>query len=95
MSCCSSHAKDNHMWGGLVAFIIGAVILLEKFDIIPSETWAYLWPSILIVVGLKLMLCSNENCTSGDDASCCESGACKGACAVVMPTPAKKPAKKK
>lgn len=94
MSCCSNHTKDNHMWGGLIAFIIGAVVLLEKFDIIPSATWGYLWPSILIVVGLKLMLGSSETCNTSND-SCCDSGECKGVCAVVMPTPAKKTAKKK
>ncbi len=92
MSCCSNHTKDNHMWGGLIAFIVGAVILLERFDIIPAETWAYLWPSILIVVGLKLMLGSNETCTTSDES-------CKGECSVAMPTiaptTAKKTAKKK
>lgn len=87
MSCCSSHAKDNHMWAGLIAFIIGAVVLLEKFDIIPTATWSYLWPSILVVAGLKLMLGSCESCTSGD-----ECGSCSGACS--MPAP-KKAGKKK
>ena len=96
MSCCSDHSKDNHMWGGLIAFIIGAVVLLQKFDIIPTETWGYLWPSILIVFGLKLMLCSNESCASTSSSeSCCETGSCKGECAVIMPTAAKKTPKKK
>ncbi len=91
MSCCSSHSKDNHMWAGLIAFIIGAVVLLEKFDIIPAATWTYLWPSILVVAGLKMMLSSCESCTKD---ACCDSGECKGACAVVMPA-SKKTSKKK
>lgn len=52
------------MWTGLVAFIFGAVVLLQKFDVIPDTTWGYLWPSVLVVVGLKLMVGSCESCES-------------------------------
>lgn len=92
MTCCSNHSKDNHMWLGLIAFIIGAVVLLEKFDIIPVATWGYLWPSILVVAGLKLMLNSCESCSSG---SCSDSGSCKGACSEMPMPAAKKTGKKK
>lgn len=52
------------MWTGLVAFILGAVVLLQKFNVIPDATWSYLWPSVLVVAGLKLMIGSCENCQS-------------------------------
>lgn len=91
-----SNTRDHQLWLGLVAFVIGAVLLLERFDLVPAETWDYLWPSILIVTGLKLMLL----CKGSSD-SCCasssemESNSVDDACeceTMVMP---KKAAKKK
>ncbi|MEK7146042.1 MAG: DUF5668 domain-containing protein [Patescibacteria group bacterium] len=76
--CCSPHSKEHRLWLGLVAFIIGAVVLLQKFELIPITTWDYLWPTLLIVVGLKLLIGSRENC---DDGSCCDD-----ACACDMPS---------
>lgn len=68
---------------GLIAFVIGAVILLQRFDVVPPETWSYLWPSILVVAGIKMMV-------SGGCASCCSDGPCD----THMPEPAPKTAKK-
>ncbi|MFA5855536.1 MAG: DUF5668 domain-containing protein [Candidatus Gracilibacteria bacterium] len=65
----SCPCKDHALWFGLVAFVIGAVILLQKFDLIPSATFSYLWPCILVVSGLKMMLCCGCPCTD-----------CKGEC---------------
>jgi hypothetical protein len=73
---------------GLIAFVIGAVILLQKFSIIPEDTWGYLWPAILIVIGLKLMI-SCCPCHGGS----CSKDACPPA-AKPKKGPAKKPAKK-
>ena len=61
---------------GLVLFVIGAVVLLERFDLIPAETWDYLWPSILIVTGLKLMI-SMKGGSSCEGDSCCSEGSCE------------------
>jgi len=79
--CCGPHSKEHRLWLGLVAFIIGAVVLLQKFELIPVTTWDYLWPTLLIVVGLKLLIGSRENC--GPDDCCCSEG---GACACDMPS---------
>lgn len=87
----SSKHADLHLWFGLVIFVIGAVILLQRFDLIPETTWAYLWPIILIVSGLKFMIsygagdacCSSEK-SSDNMGSCCDE-----------PVMMKKPAKKK
>lgn len=71
-SCCSGSCKDYELWLGLVAFIVGAVFLLELFDVIPSETWTYLWPSILVVSGLKMMIGGGSKTED-----CCNMGACE------------------
>lgn len=69
MSC----SKDDRLWWGLVAFVVGAIVLLTRFGVVPAETWDYLWPSILVVSGIKWML-------SGNGGSCCSSEACDMAC---------------
>src|SRR3989344_5424156 len=66
----SSKSVDWHLWFGLVIFVIGAVILLQRFDLIPETTWGYLWPIILIVSGLKFMI------SYGASSECCDSGKC-------------------
>lgn len=88
-------SKEGHLWMGLVLFVIGAVILLERFDLIPAETWDYLWPSILVVSGLKLMISMkgavSDSCGSCSGASCL----CEETCEMPMEMPiTKKPVKK-
>lgn len=56
------HKNNLHLWLGLIAFVSGAVILLEKFELVPSDTWNYVWPVILVVFGVRLMV----------DTGCCE-----------------------
>lgn len=97
-SSCSPH-KECGLWIGLVAFIIGAVVLLQRFDLVPVETWDYLWPSILVVSGLKFMImgaCKSDSCCSGacssEEACPCGMENCDGSCE--MPV-AKKSMKKK
>lgn len=94
---CSTDSRDCQLWLGLVAFVIGAVLLLEKFDLVPAETWDYLWPSILVVTGLKWMI------SRGSCGSCCEtmSKACKDCgmdscdgCEMPAPAPKKAAPKK-
>lgn len=91
---CAMSSKDDRLWFGLVAFVVGAVVLLQRFDVVPVETWDYLWPSILVVSGLKWMM------TCGTSASCdmgacgdCGNMACTCDAVVAMPAP-KKAAKK-
>lgn len=65
MSCCSNKCQDYEMWAGLLLFVVGAVFLLQRFDLIPAETWFYLWPILLVVFGVKLMI-------SGGSTHACE-----------------------
>lgn len=101
--CAYSCSREGHLWLGLVAFVIGAVILLQRFDIVPTETWGYLWPSILVVSGLKLMIVGGKkeseccgSCEEGMDEMCgsCGGDSCDGTCEMPMPM-AKKSMKKK
>lgn len=86
MSCCS---KDDRLWWGLVAFVVGAVVLLERFGIVPTETWSYLWPSILIVSGLKWMLSgSSTNTCEMEGQGCDDCGDMNCSCDT-MPMPSK------
>jgi Domain of unknown function (DUF5668) len=92
---CSSYHRDARLWVGLVAFVVGAVMLLERFDVVPAETWNYLWPAILIVTGLKWMLSgccgsSKEGCPCGMNN--CD---CGEACEMPMAMPVKKMNNKK
>lgn len=89
----ASCSKDDHLWLGLVAFVIGAVVLLQHFDLVPAGTWDYLWPSILVVTGLKWMLMGGS-CDSSGACGDCASSPC--ACDMPMPVsmPKKMPAKK-
>ena len=99
---CASHSRDGQLWLGLVAFVIGAVFLLQRFDLVPAETWDYLWPSILVVTGLKWMMlrgkgscCEGGACESDDSCGSCGGDSCKGSCEMPMATPKKSMKKKK
>jgi len=100
MTCCSPHGKaDHHLWLGLIAFVVGAVILLQKFDIVPDTTWGWLWPAILVVVGLKFMVagccCCEDSCKDSCASSCCKGGSCDTKPAKKATPKKKKVAKKK
>lgn len=80
-----SCTKDDRLWFGLVAFVIGAVVLLQRFDVVPAETWDYLWPSILVVSGLKWMVsCSSPMAYDTGDCNDCGNAVCS---CDVMPAP--------
>jgi hypothetical protein len=83
MTCCNDKCQDYEMWTGLVLFVVGAVFLLQRFDLIPPETWFYLWPILLLVFGIKMMVAGGSN-------HCCSSG-----CDLKSHAPAKKAATKK
>lgn len=87
-----SCTKDDRLWFGLVAFVVGAVVLLQRFDVVPAETWDYLWPSILVVSGLKWMMTMNSSDSSCDSA-CCDCGDMVCSCDST-PAPVAMPVKK-
>ena len=42
------------VWGGAIC-LVGAVFLLQNFGIIRHDVWRFLWPAVLILVGLAML----------------------------------------
>jgi len=62
----NQHRKDPLVWG-LILIVIGALFLLERFDIGAWDTLWRLWPVILIVWGgLKVYNALREKKTGPD-----------------------------
>lgn len=49
-----SMGMGGKVWGGVV-FLVGVVFLLQNFGIIQHDVWRFLWPGVLIVVGLGML----------------------------------------
>jgi hypothetical protein len=43
------------MFFGIVLVILGALLLLNEMGVIHWSFWGYIWPVIIIAVGLKLI----------------------------------------
>lgn len=48
----SEQFGDPELWGGVALVVLGGILLLNTFDILPLERVARLWPALLILVGL-------------------------------------------
>ena len=79
-SSCDS--GDKHLWIGLISLVIGSLFLLERFGYVSPEAWGYIWPLILIIVGLKILILGGKR-------SCCSK-----VCETPAPTAKKTTAKK-
>ena len=44
------------MFIGLVLVAIGIIALLVKFGVLTGSIWSYVWPVILIVLGLGFLM---------------------------------------
>lgn len=44
------------MFFGLVLVIIGAMLLMHEMGIIHWSFWSYIWPILIVAVGLKLIV---------------------------------------
>jgi predicted membrane protein len=49
-----SIGMGGKVWGGAV-FMVGVVFLLQNFGIIQHDVWRFLWPGILILIGLGML----------------------------------------
>lgn len=49
------------MWLGIVLVLFGALMLLQHMGIIRGGLWGYLWPILIIAVGLSLVMKSKRN----------------------------------
>lgn len=44
------------MFVGLVLVAIGIIALLIKLGVITGSMWGYIWPTILIIIGLSFLI---------------------------------------
>ena len=44
------------MFFGVVLIIIGVLLLLNEMHIIYWSFWSYIWPILIIAVGVRLMI---------------------------------------
>ena len=49
-----SMGMGGRVWGGAV-FVVGVIFLLNNFGVIHGNVWRFLWPGILIMVGLGML----------------------------------------
>lgn len=56
---------SGRVWGGMVA-LIGTIFLLDNLGYLPGRVWNYIWPVILITVGVGMLLRSLDRGTRWD-----------------------------
>lgn len=86
-------SQETHLWLGLISIVVGAIILLQMLGYIPVGTLSFVIPSLLIVVGLKLVIVGGKkDCMDCIDIMDCMD--CCGNCEIPA-EPAPKPKAKK
>lgn len=43
------------MFFGLIIVLIGVVFLLQNLGVITGDAWNYIWPVIIILIGLSML----------------------------------------
>ena len=59
-----SMGMGGRIWGGAV-FAAGVIFLLNNFGIIHGDVWRFLWPGVLIMIGLGMLARSIDRRTGG------------------------------
>jgi predicted membrane protein len=54
----------GRIWGGVV-FSVGIIFLLKNFEVIHGDVWRFVWPGVLIVIGLGMLARSIDRHNSG------------------------------
>jgi len=44
------------MFFGLVLIVVGIMALLVATGVLPGSAWSYIWPVILILLGLSILM---------------------------------------
>lgn len=44
------------MWFGFALVLVGVLLLLNNLGIIQGNTWDYIWPAVVILIGLSILL---------------------------------------
>jgi uncharacterized integral membrane protein len=62
------HSNSRRDWGavipGVIMIAVGAIFLLERFDVISMREAGRLWPIIIIGLGLNRLLRPGDGCRS-------------------------------
>lgn len=48
-------SKRDWFWGALL-LVLGSLWLLKNLEVIKGDVWPYVFPAILILIGLKLIV---------------------------------------
>lgn len=43
------------MFFGLIIVLIGVIFLLQNLGVITGDAWNYIWPAIIILIGLSML----------------------------------------
>ena len=60
-----SMGMGGRVWGGAV-FAVGVVFLLSNFGVIHGNIWRFLWPGILIMVGVGMLARAMDRQSTGE-----------------------------
>jgi hypothetical protein len=41
---------------GLILIAVGVIALLVKLDVLTGSVWDYVWPAVLVIIGLSFFL---------------------------------------
>jgi hypothetical protein len=52
--CARSMGMGGKVWGGAIC-AVGVVFLLENFGFVRGDVWRFLWPGIMIIIGLGML----------------------------------------
>lgn len=45
------------LWG-LTVMTAGIILMLQAFGIVPGQSWKYIWPAFVIIIGFELIITS-------------------------------------
>lgn len=56
------------MWFGFGLVIVGVVLLLNTLGILKGDAWNYVWPIVIIFIGISMMVNKRkDNCCPPKD----------------------------
>lgn len=50
------------MWFGLGLVFVGILLLLNNLGIITGDSWDYIWPAIIVLIGLNIIFRRSPCC---------------------------------
>ena len=47
---------------GITLIVVGVIFMLDNFGFLSDGAWDYVWPTIIIIIGVYLVLKKPTNC---------------------------------